>query len=689
MNNKLKKGVLTLFLFYSLKAFATNIPVYIDANKIIREKDKVIGIGNVVIKKGEEELIADKVIYYPDKDLAKFKGNIKIKTKDFKGSGSYGWWNFKKNEGEIYDVKGVLNNGYYFKAKKVKKLKDRFYFNNLEISKCPFDQYDWYIASSSGDFKENDYIHAKNATFRFCKIPILYTPYFAYPTSRRKSGFLVPTFSTNTYNNYILRIPYFYVINRTSDTTITLDFRDKQGTGINLEYRNRFQRDSMLNMNFFYFKEKKAGEWWEGRDFTPLKNRWRIYGNTSFKYDKFKVLFKIDLPSDPYFFEDYGAAASSVLPFSQISQRYLSYTKTQLFAIYDNKDFSTEINAEYIYDLTKTNNEETLQRLPEIRFYLKKKPLIKQLGIYFDFLSYNTYFYREKGLKGFRSDNTLYLYHFTNLWKFSNILEVKPRFTQYLNIKDTNKPQQFNDADKSRFLISVEDRLRLVEYRNYKNFIHSIIPQIAFYYTPKINQENYPQFDKEDRINERKEIHFSLYNILDFKNNDFLRWEITQGYSLMDYYYIGDNIYTGSRWIPLKNSIYLKIDRWSLDHTIFFSWDNHRITNSYTTLGVNILENLNYSVSHVYTAGNNHQISNRLSAKIKNFHIRASILNNLKYGYVQQKRFSFVWDRGCWNLEFAYIEDYNRTTDQRFRSYYILINILNTPFNIYSASNKQ
>jgi len=686
-NTKKYSFLLSLFIFF--EAISGEIPTYIDADEIVKNKNVIIATGNVVIKRDNQEIIADKVTYYEDKDLAKFEGNVKIKTPNFEGTGNAGIWGFKKDEGEIYNVKGIIDGEYYFIAKKIYKKGDRYYFENMKISKCPFNQYDWYISGKKGNFKSNDYVYSYNTIFRFCKVPILYTPYFAYPTSRRKSGFLIPMISTNTYNDYIIRIPYFYVINRTSDLTVTYDYRNNQGQGVNLEYRNRYLKDSMLNMNVFYFREKKEGEWWEGRAISPIQNRWRIYGDTQFKYNRLKLFFKIDIPSDPYFFEDYGAAASSVLPYNQIYKRYIAYTKSQLFGIYDTEDFSTEINFEYIYDLTKPNNEETLQRFPEVRFYLKKRPLSKDLEIYYDFLSYNTYFYREKGLRGFRSDNTLFLYHFSNLWKFSNVLEVKPRYTQYLNIEDTQNPELFDGESRNRFLVSVEDRLRFIEYKNYSNFTHSIIPQLSFYFTPKIKQDDIPQFDKEDNIHEKNEMYLSLFNILDFDNNNFFRWEISQGYSFNDYYYIGDTLFENSNWIPLKNSLYLSLNGYSLDHTLFFSWDKHRLTSSYTNVGIPINKNLRYSASHVYTAGSNHQLRNAITAKYKNFTFNGSILSNLKYGYTQQRRYSILYDRGCWNLQFVYIEDFNRTTDKRFRSYYIVLNILDTPLSIFSVSNQQ
>ena len=653
-------------------------PVYVDADNIIKEKDKVIAVGNVVIKKGNQTLEADKVIYFPDRDFAEFEGNIKIKTEKFEGIATRGNWSFKTDEGELYDVKGVIDGDYYFYAQKLSKVKDRYYFNELKISKCPFDNYDWYISSDKGNLKENDYIYSYNTVFRFCKLPILYTPYFAYPTSPRKSGFLVPTISTNSYNDLVLRVPYFWVINRNSDATITLDYRNKQGIGTDIEYRRQLNKIDRLKWNIFYFKEKSNGSWWEGRDIGRLRNRWRVKLDTTFRYKNFNSFVNVDIPSDPYFYEDYGTLGSILSP---ISQRYISYTKSQLLAIYDGDLITTELNFDYLYDLTKPNNEETLQRLPEIRFYIKKHPLIKNSGFFVDFLSVNTNFYREKLVRGFRSDNRLTISHFSNLWKLSNVFEIKPRFIAYLNLNGSDGSINFNNDQKTRGVVEFTDTLKMVEYRNYGSFIHSIIPEIKLNYITQHSNTNIPKFDRNDFIPDKKDIDFTVHNTLDFKDDKFLRWSIGTGYASGGYYYVSDRKETG-HWKPLKNDVYMSIDRYSFSNTLLYSFKTNQIDTALSTFSVAIFDWLNYSISHSYSNNSTNQITNSIYGKVKNWSYNLSILNNMKGGYTQQKRFSLLWNRGCWNLQFYYVEDFNRTTGKTFISYYFIVSILDIPYQL-------
>ncbi|WP_457621392.1 LPS-assembly protein LptD [Persephonella sp.] len=667
--------ILTLIYicFFPVYAQPQNIPVSVEADRIERDPSgRLIAEGNVVVHYKDYTLYAEKIIYDQSKDIIDLKGNIRVKTGNFELEGKEGWWNVKDETGEIYNIKGVMYGKYYVKAKSLRKKGDRFYFKKGEFSLCPFDQYDWYFKSSSGSIKEKDKLLAYNLTFRFCKVPLLYTPIFYYPTGSRQSGFLIPIIGQDTYNDFTLKIPFYLVTGRSSDMTFTFDYRNNQGQGLDVEYRYRFSRYSMFKGDIFYFKEKGEGFWWEGRDINPLKNRWRIYGNTRFKWNDLKVFFTLEIPSDPYFYEDFYNT-------STLYKRYRSYTKSQLLAIYEDKDYTVELNFDFLYDLSKPTNEETLQRLPELRFYLKKKNLWEKLPVYFDFLSVNTNFYREKGDTGIRSDNLFNLSLYTNFMKVSNILEVHQRTTVYVGLEDVNK------GNAIRNLFHIRNITRMVEYRRYKGFTHSIIPQITFNYISKVKQDDLPYYDRDDRIPSVKDIDLSLFNILNFNSKNFLRWEIGTGYTFLDQYYIGDMMYKGNVK-PAKNSLYFKLGSITGENTLFYDFDRNQITRSISSVVIPFFGLFTYSVSHSFDKGIDrdslHQVSNGISFGVKNLKFRGTVLNNLKDGYVQQKRVGIVLNRKCWSLTFAYIEDFKKTTGQTYQTYYLTLNILDIRYNL-------
>ncbi|NPA57856.1 MAG: LPS-assembly protein LptD [Aquificae bacterium] len=645
------------------------IPVSIEAENIKKTPTgEIIAEGDVVVNYKNSILKADKIVYNQNEKKIYLYGNVYLKTDKMEIKGKEGWITEKGDRGEFYQVEGVIEGRYYIRARKVRLEGNKYYFYDGNFSTCPFDQYDWFVKTKKGVLIKDDKVVFYNVSLKFCGLPVFYSPYFSYPATDRKTGFLFPEIGNDSYNDFKYRQPFYLVLTRHSDMTFTFDYRNQQGKGLDVEYRNRLSADSYFTGNFVVFNEDRAGKWWEGRDVSPLKNRWRIYGKGDFHYEDFDISLVYDIPSDPYFFEDIYNASRLM--------RYKSYTKTQLIALTDQKYFSLEINFDFLYDLTKPTNEETLQRLPEIRYYIKKIKPIKKLPFYVDFLSVNTNFYREKGTTGIRSDNTLNLEYYANFRSLSNLFRVSPRATFYVLTKESSA-----DKTPSRNLLSVEDRIRYTFLKGYGSFTHSVIPQLKFSYVSKVNQENLPFFDREDRINATKDIDLSLFNILNFKDSNFLSWEMSIGYTFNDYYYLGTNEIKGN-YKPFKNRFYFSLGEFSGENTLYYDFHFNRIVRSITTFSFPITDWLKYSVSHSYDKGlfegttTLNQIYHSVNLKYRWFIISASMLNNIKYGYVQRKSVNFILDRKCWQFKVMYKEDYNKITGRTFQSIYFYINIL-------------
>jgi len=649
------------------------VPVSIEAQKINRKTTgEIVAEGDVVVKYKNRILKADKIIYDKKNKIIHLYGRIHLKTERFDLRAEKGWIDEEGNNGEFFNVEGVVEKYYYIKAEKIKKIKEKYIFYDGEFSTCSFEHYDWYIKTKKGILIKDDKVQFFNISLRFCKLPILFSPYFSYPATSRKTGFLFPQIGQDSYNDFKITQPFYLVLTRHSDMTFTYDYRNKQGNGLDIEYRNKLSSDSFYTGNFSFFTENE-GRWWENRDLPPLKNRWRVSGRSELHYEDFDLSFVYDFPSDPYYFEDI---------FNATDLRYKSYTKSQLIALVDRRRFTLEINFDFIYDLTKNNNEQTLQRLPEIRYYLKKKKLFKNFPFYIDLLSVNTNFYREEGESGIRSDNTINLELFNSFYGFSNLLKFSPRVTLYYLTKEKNV-----DKTPVRNLFSFEDRLRYTFIRRYTDFSHSIIPQLSFKRISKVSQETLPYFDREDRVKDAYDVDFSVFNILNFQNSNFLSWEVSSGYTFNRYYYLGNNRLKGHKK-PLRNRFYFNINGFSGENTLYYDFRFNQIVRSITTFSVPIAKWLRYSVSHSYDKGlfssiaSLNQITNSVYIGYKDMRFSGSVLSNIKSGYTQRKSFNFTLDRKCWRFNLSYREDYNGVTGKTFRSVVVYINILRTDIKL-------
>lgn len=85
-------------------------------------------------------------------------------------------------------------------------------------------------------------LYFENAQLEFFGVPMAYLPYFSTPdpTVKRKSGFLMPGFTSYTAFGYGVEIPYYWAIAPDMDATFSPRITSKQGVLLQTEFRQRF-----------------------------------------------------------------------------------------------------------------------------------------------------------------------------------------------------------------------------------------------------------------------------------------------------------------------------------------------------------------------------------------------------------------------------------------------------------------
>ncbi len=79
---------------------------------------------------------------------------------------------------------------------------------------------------------------ARNATLRFLGVPVFYTPYISFPiSSERKTGFLAPTFGSDSEEGFFVGVPYYINISPGFDATITPRYFSDRGLQLGVEFR--------------------------------------------------------------------------------------------------------------------------------------------------------------------------------------------------------------------------------------------------------------------------------------------------------------------------------------------------------------------------------------------------------------------------------------------------------------------
>jgi LPS-assembly protein len=84
-------------------------------------------------------------------------------------------------------------------------------------------------------------LYFETAQLEFFGVPLAYMPYFSTPdpTVKRKTGFLMPGFSTYTAFGYGVEVPFYWAIAPDYDLTLNPRFTSKQGVLMQAEFRQR------------------------------------------------------------------------------------------------------------------------------------------------------------------------------------------------------------------------------------------------------------------------------------------------------------------------------------------------------------------------------------------------------------------------------------------------------------------
>jgi LPS-assembly protein len=84
-------------------------------------------------------------------------------------------------------------------------------------------------------------LYFENAQLEFFGVPLAYIPYFSAPdpTVKRKSGFLMPGYSTNSTYGFGIETPFYWAIAPDYDATINPRFMTQQGVLFQGEFRQR------------------------------------------------------------------------------------------------------------------------------------------------------------------------------------------------------------------------------------------------------------------------------------------------------------------------------------------------------------------------------------------------------------------------------------------------------------------
>ena len=185
-----------------------------------QEMQVVTATGNVNIMRDNLTLIADKVIYNQKEDIVTATGNVILVEKD--GSvvfSDYVELTDQMTQGSMKNIKVIMQNKARIAATKFRRLaKDNKVMNNAVYTPCDVcagkDPL-WQIKATKVQHDaEAQNVNYQNATIEIKGVPVFYTPFFSHPdpTVKSRSGFLMPSFRSNSYLGAAIQPKYFWDI---------------------------------------------------------------------------------------------------------------------------------------------------------------------------------------------------------------------------------------------------------------------------------------------------------------------------------------------------------------------------------------------------------------------------------------------------------------------------------------------
>ncbi len=637
-------------------SFAFSVEIFSDYLERLPDKT-LIAKGRVQAYYEKYYLEADYVRYNPETKEVYAEGNVYVKSFDgrIEAWGRIAFLNLKEDTGYFLDTNGRFEK-FYISAQRVDKDKEVYNVEKGDITTCPPNRKEMTLCFSHAKVTEK-YVFSYNNSLRLFKLPIAYLPFSVFPVGDRRSGLLPPVIGSNTYNTFIYQQPIYWAISQDKDATLTLDIRDKQASGLSLEYRQAISKEKDLYANISLYKEPTPpGKWWEGRDLSTFrKNRYRV----KFDLDLGNLKTGLDTASDPYFLQDvYLHTKDKTIPYLT---SYISYTK-------DTDSLLFNFNAERFYDTTSPNNKQTLQRLPEIGLYYKDRPLFGNL--YFNAVFNYTNFYREVGPRAHRV--LLFPQLALPLNVFGRVIYSTLTFEQgfYFSSNLSNK-------DKSFSTVHLSERLPFFFDKKWKDLDLKNLLELSYNYRPK--GYNNPRFDSLDSIDKDNTLRIILRNYTFYGGRQVLSWHLEGGYSFLESFSFGGQ-QINKKLFPVRSTLFVSpLPFVNINSDILYDPNHTRILNNATYLNI-YLKPSNITLGYVQSkdiSGNrlNDQISISANSSYKNVNMGFGIIHDNRINKDLLRNIRLDYTGACWSFGLLLRDAYDGNRKKYIKEIFLTFNV--------------
>lgn len=265
-----------------------NQPVFYQADGAEYNRDTGIVTlsGHVEIWQGDRDLRADKVTYDRNTGVVAARGHVVIL--DPNGQvvfGDYAELSQGMKDGIISNLRAQLAQNGHLAANGGRRIDARINeLSRVIYSTCdackqnPSGPLLWDLrARSAVQDLDNKRIEYQDAVVDIYGWPVLYTPYFSQPdpSAKRSTGLLVPAVGDNKYLGAFVEVPYYIVLDDSSDATLTPMLTTKDGAALDGQYRRVFNNGTVtVNASAAYAESSAQGDVFAKGQFA-IDDEWR------------------------------------------------------------------------------------------------------------------------------------------------------------------------------------------------------------------------------------------------------------------------------------------------------------------------------------------------------------------------------------------------------------------------------
>ena len=534
------------------------------------------------------------------------------------------------------------------------------------LSGCDPNDPIWKLYFSSSDYNtETKWLNLYNARVVIGEVPVLYLPYFGYSLDRtRRTGLLLPSMGLSGREGFYYEQPIYIAEQNWWDLELRPQIRTKRGQGLYTTFRFVDSPLSKGTLDMGTFKEQR-----EYLTENNLENR-DHYG-VNFHYENMNLLKSwLGIESEGQSGAYFDINWMNDIEYINLAQddETLHATTSQVFSrvnlFYNEEKNYLGTYFKYYLDLTKDNNDDTIQNLPTIHYHRYLQSWLKDHLFYNVDLNAKNH-YRKVGTTARELEANLPITLQGAL--FDDYLDVSltsQLYGKYINFDDATGSNDSGRFGRSTNILQAGSHLT----KGYDDFSHTLGLDVAFVKNGAESRKGYFEtYEYACTLDPTSDAcsYYSITNIEEATQIQFTQFFFDNNGSQILYHRLTQSINSSDdKPGELENEVEWQVlPELALYSDTVYDHDLDTVTKQVTTVKYGEDE-LKGSLSHFYedrARRNRAKDSSYMTANVSyryNNHYKyfAQYAYDLENRIKKNAQIGFLYSKRCWDFGLRYAE---------------------------------